>query len=365
MGKKANAHTPNFASAFTAKPGTSQSERAAGEQAAAVQGAPGGAAQGAPQANPPSDSGNDPVRTVNGRKVNDAADWTRRTPQNQGIDEQAKRFQRDGHKVTPTTPQEVNQRHLAERPRDTPGADERFKANQIEVGKKGLEGVRVTPFKPDGARQPSNDFFATQRDLAQAADQARKTPGSSPAQVLQDQLALPKKPEFATPVKVAPGTKVDQSIVGAQEFEKGKVLPGQGQQLKALGPVGVDAGKAVDVDRAAKQALTASEIAKGAKTVGKVLKPVGIASDAAQLKDAFEKDGGKVGRETAKAGLEIGGGWGGAIGGAKLGALGGAAIGSAIPIVGTAIGGVVGGIAGGVIGGLTGGAFGKWVGSWF
>ncbi len=117
--------------------------------------------------------------------------------------------------------------------------------------------------------------------------------------------------------------------------------------------------------KAAKQALTASEIAKGAKTVGKVLKPVGIASDAAQLKDAFEKDGGKVGRETAKAGLEIGGGWGGAIGGAKLGALGGAAIGSAIPIVGTAIGGVVGGIAGGVIGGLTGGAFGKWVGSWF
>lgn len=360
--KSPNVGVPNFASAFTARPPSSASdERQAGEQSAATQGAPTG------NPSPPASSGENPasgIRPVVGRKVNEAADWIKPRDQNGAIDRQAQDFRRDGHKVTPTTPEAVNERHLAERPKDTKGADERFKANQIEVGKKGLEGVRVTPFKPDPSFGPKNDFFATHRELAQAAQQAR-TSGATPAQVIQDRLALPKTPEFASPARVAPGTVLDQSVVGAQEFDKGRPLPGQGQQLKALGPVQVDASKTIDVNRAARQALTASEIADGARTAGKVLRPLGIASDALQVKDAIEKDGGTLGRNTAKAGLEIGGGWGGALGGAKLGALGGAAIGSAFPVVGTAIGGVVGGIVGGAIGGLAGSGLGRWVGSWF
>ncbi|MCW5868320.1 MAG: hypothetical protein KIS61_13755 [Candidatus Eremiobacteraeota bacterium] len=353
VNQKPNGQTPAFSKAFTAT-----SERQAGEQAAATQGAP-QAPGTAPVERP------DPIRTVNGRTVNEAADWVKRDHPNKAIDDQARKFQRDGHKVSPTTPEAVNQRHTDSRPGEKGGADTKFKANQIEVGKKGLDGVRVTPFKPDG-RPGAADFFATNRELAQAGQDARNSRGKlTPAQVLQDRLALPTEPKFATPTHAAPGTKIDQSVVGEQKFN-GQTQKGGGLQLKALDPLSsLDPKKALDVNRTARQLATAGEIASTAKGLGKVLKPVGIATDALQLGEAFQKDGGTIGRNTAKAATEIGASWGGAVAGAKLGALGGAAIGSVVPVVGTAIGGVVGGIAGGIVGGLTGGAVGRWIGSFF
>lgn len=88
--------------------------------------------------------------------------------------------------------------------------------------------------------------------------------------------------------------------------------------------------------------------------IGKVAKPVAIATDIIRLGTAVEADGGAIGNNTIKTSANILGGWAGAASGAAVGAKGGAVIGSFFgPGPGTAIGGFVGGIVGGIVGGVT------------
>lgn len=88
--------------------------------------------------------------------------------------------------------------------------------------------------------------------------------------------------------------------------------------------------------------------------VGKIAKPVGIATDAISISNAYIEDNNTVGKNTIVATSEVAGGWIGAVAGAKLGAMGGAAIGSFIPFAGTAVGGFIGAIGGGLLGAFGG-----------
>lgn len=62
-------------------------------------------------------------------------------------------------------------------------------------------------------------------------------------------------------------------------------------------------------------------------TVGKVAKPIGIATDATRITTAYIEDGGKIGNATITTSSSVAGGWAGAWGGAVLVGKGGVAIG--------------------------------------
>jgi hypothetical protein len=85
--------------------------------------------------------------------------------------------------------------------------------------------------------------------------------------------------------------------------------------------------------------IAESGLSRGLRGAGRALGPLGVALDAYSLHEAYEADGGRMGKnfkETA----------GGVVGGVVGGAVAGAAIGSVVPGVGTVVGGVVGGILG-------------------
>lgn len=358
---KAPGSTPNFANSFTARPGSSaEQDRRAGEQAAQS------ARQGGPTDNPGQQqpgglNSNAPLQGVIGRRAGEIADWTRPASPNAQLRQEERVARSDGHRVTPTTPQDVNRRHLAERPGHTPGADNRFGAHQVQVGPRGAEGVRVLSLPPGvnpQNRPAANDFFATNRELAQAGETARQSNGRlSPSQVLQDRLALPNEPTHAARVSVPPGSRVDVSVIAPQNFN-GQTQNGGALQRKALDPVTTHASEARDVNSVARENATASRLGRAFQAVGRVVRPLGIASDINEIRNGLQQDGGTIGRNTVQAASGVAGGWGGAIAGAKAGA-----------VVGTFIGGpigtVIGGVAGGVIGGIAGSALGRWVGSWF
>ncbi len=89
--------------------------------------------------------------------------------------------------------------------------------------------------------------------------------------------------------------------------------------------------------------------------IGKVAKPVAIATDVVRIGVAVNTDGGTIGNNTIKTTASIAGGWAGAWGGAALGAKGGAVVGSFFgPGPGTAVGGFVGAIGGGFVGAFGG-----------
>jgi hypothetical protein len=89
--------------------------------------------------------------------------------------------------------------------------------------------------------------------------------------------------------------------------------------------------------------------------IGKIAKPVAIATDVIRIGVAVNADGGTIGNNTIKTTASVAGGWAGALGGAALGAKSGAVVGSFFgPGPGTAIGGFVGGIGGGLIGSFGG-----------
>jgi len=89
--------------------------------------------------------------------------------------------------------------------------------------------------------------------------------------------------------------------------------------------------------------------------IGKIAKPVAIATDVIRIGDAINADGGTIGNNTIKTTASVAGGWAGAWGGAALGAKGDAVVGSFFgPGPGTAVGGFFGGLGGGVIGAFGG-----------
>jgi hypothetical protein len=106
---------------------------------------------------------------------------------------------------------------------------------------------------------------------------------------------------------------------------------------------------------------TAGEVMEG---VGKVAKPVAIATDALQMGIAIKTDiqENKSGDNTIVAGSRVAGGWGGALAGAAIGAKGGAFLGSLVGPVGAAVGGLVGGLGGGIVGSILGSMGGEEIG---
>ena len=111
----------------------------------------------------------------------------------------------------------------------------------------------------------------------------------------------------------------------------------------------------------------ADRLARGLEGVGKVAKPLAIATDAVRLGVAIYEDGG-IGRNTGRTAASVAGGWGGAFAGAWVGAEAGAALGgllgSVVPVLGTAAGAAIGGLLGGLIGGIIGGIVGSSAGEY-
>ena len=102
--------------------------------------------------------------------------------------------------------------------------------------------------------------------------------------------------------------------------------------------------------------VTASRVSRGARALGRVAGPVGLAADAYSIGSAYQADGGQFGANTTVAVAGSAGGWAGG----AAGAWGGAQAGAAVGALGGPIGAAVGGVVGGLIGGIGGAFFGSW-----
>lgn len=101
---------------------------------------------------------------------------------------------------------------------------------------------------------------------------------------------------------------------------------------------------------------TASTISRGARAIGRVAAPIGIAADAYAIKRGIDADGGTFGDQATIETASAAGGWGGA----GAGALGGAKAGAVIGAFGGPVGAAVGGVVGGLVGAVGGGLLGSW-----
>lgn len=101
----------------------------------------------------------------------------------------------------------------------------------------------------------------------------------------------------------------------------------------------------------------ASKISRVGRVVGRGLIVVGVVSEAYNIGNAYQQDGGQVGENTKRAIGSAAGGLAGGLAGAKLGAM--------IGVVGGPVGVVVGGIVGGIVGGFIGAFAGIKISSWF
>lgn len=171
----------------------------------------------------------------------------------------------------------------------------------------------------------------------------------------------------------SPARRVDvESKVGrkgADAETRAQVIK-DGQDLAANRATRTTAeGLLKDGEAAAASGRTLSTAGKALDVGGKVLKPLAIAADGAQLYGAFKADGNKVGVNTGRTASGVAGSWAGAAAGAEVGAEAGAAIGSVVPGAGTVVGGVVGGLIGGAAGAFVGDGVGRkafdTVKSWF
>ena len=95
-------------------------------------------------------------------------------------------------------------------------------------------------------------------------------------------------------------------------------------------------------------------------SIGKIAKPVAIATDAVRVANAIHQDGGTIGRNTIVTSASVAGGWAGA----AIGAKGGAALGGAVGAWFAGVGAAPGAALGGIIGGISGGVAGAFGGSW-
>lgn len=328
-------------------------------------------------------SNNEPVKGldagINTKQFKEAADTAKRNevnrPNRPGVSPDktktdvktlAEKLRQDGHKLERTKGQTFNSESVRKRGATetevgpdgkkhvkkgtyVPPSDPKANAYKVEIGDKGLKTDRVfTAENPDdlAKRAKSGGFLAPKGSL-----------DGLTSKEIQEKLALKDRPTHIQDVHTNPGGKKNLSVVGPQPGlgQKG----GQGLQFELPERDGkTEFGK---VKRLNDLEVHTQRFARDLGKVGKVFKPIGVVTDALDLKQAYEKDGGKIGKETIKTGAGIAGGWGGAVAGAKLGALGGAALGSFVPVVGNVVGGVVGGIVGGVVGAFAGSGFGRWL----
>ncbi|MBX3171340.1 MAG: hypothetical protein KF760_28280 [Candidatus Eremiobacteraeota bacterium] len=224
-----------------------------------------------------------------------------------------------------------------------PPSDPRGPGNKVTVGPEGLQTDRV-----HGAHNPKGGGFTVPKG---------STDGLLRSEI-QEKLALDKPPTHRQSVTHQPGVQLNQSVIGDQPGH-GKV-GGQGQQFEIPNRDNVrnQFGGSVRLNDTE---VRAQRFADKLGKVGKVFKPIGVATDAIELGQAFQKDGGTVGKNTVKAATNVAGGWAGAAAGAKGGALLGAALGTAVPVVGNIAGGIIGGVVGGIGGALLGGNLGNWL----
>lgn len=98
-------------------------------------------------------------------------------------------------------------------------------------------------------------------------------------------------------------------------------------------------------------------------SVGKIAKPVAIATDVVRVANAVYQDGGTIGKNTMLTSASVAGGWAGAAAsiGAKGGAIFGGIVGSLFAGVGAAPGAAIGGFVGGIVGGIIGSFGGSWL----
>lgn len=233
-----------------------------------------------------------------------------------------------------------------------PPSDPKAKAYKIDVGKDGLKSDRVfTVGKGADAKaiaEKGGGFSAPKGSLDGLT---RKE--------IQEKLALKEKPTHIQDVTTPGGGKKNLSVVGDQpglSKQGGKGL--QFHHSRDSGSKFGDFKRLNDLEvHTQRFARNLERVSK----VGKVFKPIGIVTDALDLKNSFQKDGNTVGKETIKTAAGITGGWGGAVAGAEVGALTGAALGTVVPVVGNVVGGVVGGFIGGIAGAYGGSTLGKWL----
>jgi hypothetical protein len=112
---------------------------------------------------------------------------------------------------------------------------------------------------------------------------------------------------------------------------------------------------------------TLESLEKAGKTIdaiGKIAKPLAIATDVVRIGNAINQDGGTIGTNTAITGSSVAGGWVGASVGASAGAEGGAVVGGAIGVWAGGVGAVPGAAVGGFVGGIGGGILGAFGGSY-
>ncbi len=197
---------------------------------------------------------------------------------------------------------------------------------------------------------------------------ARTHNGDAARDAIADNLrASPRFSNVRTEVSVK--TSFGERKVDVVAIEKGP-HPELNKRIEIeskLGKASLSTGKNGATTQIAKDAERLAENARirgwgtTLKTVGKVARPVGIALDAIQLGQAYQKDGNRIGANTQRAAGALAGGAAGAWGGAQAGA----ALGSLAGPVGTVVGGIVGGIAGGVVGSGLGEKAVGWIKSFF
>jgi hypothetical protein len=254
-------------------------------------------------------------------------------------------------------------------------------AYRARIGEGGLRTVRVTGAestraengrtvldardRTGGARSEVGRFHALESDLE----------GLTRTEI-RERLAIDHRPRFLQRTVLSEGSEVNVSRIGEQRnlsngrrggggvqfhdasnnaasfAQRAPVRPTLSQRITRVRNGREVSASNGNVDLRARDAeIRAQRVASRFRSVGRVLRPVGIVADTVSLGDAFRRDGRRVGRETAREATSIGGGvaggWAGAQLGASIGALGGP------------VGVVVGGVAGGIIGGFLGSELGR------
>lgn len=235
----------------------------------------------------------------------------------------------------------------------TPGLRTMLESNGIRVP------TQVNP-SPAGSLSPTSGMSSAQ---------ANNTNGALARDAIADRLRA-QGHDVQTEVPRQDGARVVDVVA-----DKKAADPRMNERLEIESKVGRTSQSPSIAAQAVKdaEALAENSAVRGTgralELAGKVVRPVAIVADVAQLGQAFHEDGDRIGDHTGRAASGIAGGWGGAVAGAEGGALLGAAAGSFVPVVGTVAGGVVGGLAGGVGGAIGGDWAGRraydWMRSWF
>jgi hypothetical protein len=167
----------------------------------------------------------------------------------------------------------------------------------------------------------------------------------------------------AGPQTVAPDVRAvyDQPNLRPTAYVGNATVDGVPQPQRVM-PNAPSAGFTSDLGNVGKNEAflnTVGKVSEGLDTFGKVAMPVAVAADGYRLYNAFEQDGGTIGKHTLETGGSVAGGWAGAAVGAETGAEVGAGVGAMFGGVGAVPGAIIGGLAGGVVGGIAGSEIGQ------